>query len=325
MPNLNEVLLMVAAQLHLDGNELIRYALEDNLGGYDIDENKRLWPQGSIWGAEGQILYAITRALKPEVVVQVGGWVGCSASHFALACQANNKGRVISIDNSQGGVTHGAKIPNILREYIELVSANGEDWLALQPDNSIELIFEDAGHSRESVASISKAALQALVPGGVLINHDAAHDIAYVGGDWVDKTVTRGGMSVIIKVPPEIYSDVGKAVRDGLEDAGARFKPYRTDDSDCGVAISIKPGESASQPDKYSVKVMAQVVDESETDASPLVENQADSEFYDKRGQIEGFDSPMKTVHENYEPTEIVQPEKQKRTRRKRNTKGELE
>lgn len=298
MPDLNETLLLVAAQIHTDGNELIKFAIEDTLGGYHIDEAKRIFPMGSVWEDEGKILYAITRALKPDLIVQVGGWVGCSASHFALACKANNKGRVISIDNAQDGMIHGEKIPHLLREYIELVTANGEDWLALQDDNSIDLVFEDAGHSRESVAAISKAALQKLIPGGLLINHDAAHDFAIVGGG------------------ARIFSPVGKQVRDGLEDAGARFKPYRTDESDCGLSVSIKPVPSFASggfvPDRHSVKRedyieptkwsdedMQQQFGEPravETDDSPLVKDQMDSE-----------------------------PEKKKRTRRKRNAAGKLE
>lgn len=277
MSDLNETLLLIAAQIHVDGNDLIKYAIEDTISGYHIDEDKRDWPMGSIWGDEGKILYAITRALKPELIVQVGGWVGCSASHFALACKANNKGRVVSIDNAQDGMIHGEKIPRLLREYVELVNAEGSNWLASQPINSVDLVFEDAGHSRESVAAISKAALLRLIPGGLLINHDAAHDFAIVGGG------------------ARVFSPVGKQVRDGLEDAGARFKPYRTDDSDCGLSISIKPTSAGFVPDKYSVQV-SPIVEEIETDDSPLVTDQMDST-----------------------------PEKVKRTRRKRNAAGKLE
>jgi len=175
---------------------------------------------------------------------------------------------------------HGELIPRLLREYVELVTANGEDWLAQQKDDSVALIFEDAGHSRESVAAISKVALEKLVPGGLLINHDAAHDFAIVGGG------------------ARVFSPVGKQVRDGLEDAGARFKPYRTDDSDCGISISIKPSRTGGfVPDKYSVQISEHVSSQEifEADDSPLVTDQMDST-----------------------------PEPKKRTRRKRNAAGKL-
>lgn len=310
--DLNDILLLIAAQIKVDGNDLIKYAIEDELGGYHIDEDKRLFPMGSLWGSEGKILYAITRAIKPELIVQVGGWVGCSAAHFALACKANGKGRVVSIDNGQDGQIHGSHIPRLLNEYVELITANGEDWLAEQADDSIDLVFEDAGHSRESVAAISKVALQKLLPGGLLINHDAAHDFAFVGGG------------------ARIFSPVGKQVRDGLEDAGARFKPYRTDDSDCGLSISIKPNDtqgwgrgehsglsprSVIELDKYSVK--DQGIDLSlHPDFITMERLQEEISRHD----LETDDSPL--VKDQMDST----PEPKKRTRRKRNAAtGKLE
>ena len=74
---------IIAAQVHIDAAQLYQYAMSDTLGGYHIDESQRRWPMGSLWGVEGQILYALVRILKPRRVVQIGGWVGCSAMHLA--------------------------------------------------------------------------------------------------------------------------------------------------------------------------------------------------------------------------------------------------
>ena len=51
------------------------------------------WPGGSVWEEEGRLLYGLVRALKPEVIVEIGSLVGCSTSHLALACRRNGRGR----------------------------------------------------------------------------------------------------------------------------------------------------------------------------------------------------------------------------------------
>lgn len=265
MASLNEVLTFIAAQLHADAGELIRYGNEDQLGGYHINEALRKWESGSIWGSEGQILYALVRTLKAERVVQIGGWMGCSAAHLAAAVRANGAGQVVSIDNNSEIPQQGTALTGELLDYVDFVTANGEDWLAEQDDNSLDLVFEDANHSVESVAALSRLSLQKLKPGGVLVNHDSGHDVAYVGD---------GGI---------IPSDLGRRVRDGLEQAGARYRPYITEESDCGLAISVKPGggivswPGGFEPDKYSVKV----------DERPVVE------FQGVDIHIEAGDTPM--------------------------------
>ena len=105
---------LIAAQVHIDAAQLYQYAMSDTLGGYHIDESQRRWPMGSLWGVEGQILYALVRILKPRRVVQIGGWVGCSAMHLALACKDNGSGQVVSIDNGSEGAAHGSLITDDL-------------------------------------------------------------------------------------------------------------------------------------------------------------------------------------------------------------------
>ena len=222
--NLNEILTMVAAHIKADPKTLIAFAEEDTIGGYHVDESLRVFPQGSLWEVEGKMLYALIRWLKPDVVAEIGGWVGCSASHLAAAVKANGSGKVISVDSGEGGQEHGRLLLPELREWVTFVQADGRDWLASQPDGSIGLLFEDADHSTQLTADISKLAVKKIQPAGYYLNHDAAHDFAVVGG----------GM----KVP----SPVGRAVRDGLDIAKVYFRTYLAEPSDCGLALSVMPG-----------------------------------------------------------------------------------
>lgn len=239
--NLNETLTLIAAQVHCDAKDLIAYAAEDTLGGYHIDETQRLWPMGSAWAVELQTLYALIRQFKPTVIVEIGGWVGASASHMALACKANGIGHVTSVDNGVGGQPHGYMIPDYLREFVTLVPEDGRIWLAKQDPQSIGFLFEDADHSTPLVMELSRLALNKIEPGGILATHDAAHDFAIVGGgQWID-------------------SPVGRAVRDGLAQAGLHFTPYLAEPSDCGLAITVIPGV---RMDKHSIKTSEWLKDE---------------------------------------------------------------
>lgn len=231
---LNDALTVIAAQTKADAQALIAFAAEDTIGGYDIDEANRKFPMGSLWEPEGKILYALVRWLKPDVVVEVGGWVGCSASHLATAVKANGKGKVISVDSGEGGAVAGQLLLPDLREYVTFVKADGREWLKAQADHSIGLLFEDADHSTQLCKEIAELAMLKVEAGGVMVNHDAAHDFAIVGGGQ------------------RIGSPVGRAIRDGLEQAGVYFKPYLVEPSDCGVAITVIPGVRV---DKHSVKV----------------------------------------------------------------------
>jgi len=233
---LNEVLTHIAAQIHADPDELIAYAQEDDLGGFHVDPDQSKFPMGSLWGVEGQILYALTRHLKPELIVEIGGWAGASASHFALAVIANGYGKIISVDNHVGGMDHGHLLTDEFRKYVTLINANGQDWLRQQPNGSIGLLFEDADHSTPLVAELSSLGLQKLAPGGILANHDAAHDFYHDGNSVM-------ALRNDVNFRPATGSDVGRAVRDGLAQANAHFTPYLAAPSDCGLAITVNPGE----------------------------------------------------------------------------------
>lgn len=234
--NRNEVLTLLAAQIKADPTELIAYADEDTIGGYHWNPALATWKQGSLFEVEGQTLYAIIRHLKPEKVVEIGGWAGCSGAHLAAAVIKNGFGHVYSVDNEVGGQSHGADLQPEFQDVVTLVAANGEDWLAEQEDQSLGFVFEDASHSTELVALLSRLALRKLAPGGILANHDAAHDFAYIGGGAI------------------VNSSVGREVRDGLAEANAFFKVYLAEPSDCGLAVTVIPGNrQAPIVDEYGI------------------------------------------------------------------------
>lgn len=245
---IENVLLLIGAQLSLDGNELIQYANEDTIGGYHNNPAYATWPGGSMWESEGRIIYALIRALKPETVIELGAFVGCSASHMAAAVMRNGSGKVYSLDSGRAGAAHGSLIPDNLKHLVTLISADGIEWLEAQDDNSLDFLLEDMMHDTPSVKVVAELAMKKLKPGGLLINHDASHDFA-----WID---TQGNKT---------NSPEGAAVREGLRQANVEYRAYITDESDCGLSVAQKPQgalmrgvepyiEPGFVPDKYSVK-----------------------------------------------------------------------
>ena len=225
MTSLNETLTMIAEHIKCDAAILMSYAAEDNIGGYHYNTALQLWPAGSVWGVEGQIIYALIRHLKPAVVAEVGGWAGCSAAHMAAAVKANGVGHVYGVDDgSETSFEPYNRFPKDLQEYVTFVRADGREWLAQQPNGSIGLLFDDASHAESLIIELAHLALQKCEPGGLFLNHDAMHDQAF----YPDGSRTA--------------STLGRQVRDALDKAGLYFRPYLTEPSDCGLAITVVPG-----------------------------------------------------------------------------------
>lgn len=207
MTALIDTLFQLEKQLGIELDSLMPYAEADNIGGYHPDPAQRKWGAGAIWDVEGRTLYALIRALKPENIVEIGSGTGCSTTHMASALDANDEfGHITTIDRG-----NTPQIPGNLKTYVTISNGDAINYLALQPDNSIDFILEDADHSTELCAAIGELAKTKLKPGGVLMAHDAAH------------------------------FGVGADVKRGYDLAGLDFRVYLTDPSDCGWAVWKRP------------------------------------------------------------------------------------
>lgn len=218
-----DVLTSIANAYGLGSYDLIGYSYEDEISGWDQGYGE--WPVGSLWTVEGRILYALIRALKPELVVEIGTNVGCSASHMASALKMNGTGKLMTFDTcssiaippNRDGVSQvfrqGQLIPVDLMPYVELVNADGIDYLNKYIAD-VDFIFEDGAHSFEGTRDAWIAGLAKLNPGGLIISHDAAHFL------------------------------VGENIQKGIAAAGVVPNIYEVQPSDCGLAIYRKPMSS---------------------------------------------------------------------------------
>jgi len=172
MTSVKSVLRSLAPQLDLDANELIAYAEEDDIGGWDFGKGD--WEIGSIFGDEGQILYALIRALRPETVVEVGVAYGCSSKHILTALTKNRKGKLISVD------------PEPMADESRFTEAQLKRWEIIEESifkatlpKSADVVFEDGTHKLDFTIPALKR-LMKLSP-RILLSHDLEHYI--VGED----------------------------------------------------------------------------------------------------------------------------------------------
>lgn len=200
---LNEAFVSIAKDLSIDFKQLLEYAFEDTIGGYNPLGGA--WPSGSIWEVEGKVLYAITRAMSPKTVVEVGSNYGCSTSHFLSAMDANNSGGMFALDLSFDKLrVQSPRLTKICGDGLQ----NAQPLIAsgVVPDT----LFEDGPHSIEFTRDILKAFIPTMRSGGLVIIHDVDHFL--VGSD-----VTLGAQAAL-----------------------GDFQHLLMDPSDCGLGYWVK-------------------------------------------------------------------------------------
>lgn len=200
---LEEAIKDVAEHIEVDADLLQSYVDEDTIGGYNPKEG--LWPSGSIWEVEGKILYALTRAIKPELVIEVGSNYGCSTSHFLAALDSNGQGKMMALDVSFEKLrVQSERLTAVCGDGI--VSAKKLVSERVVPD----ILFEDGPHSKEFTRDILSVFLPVMKPGGLIVIHDVDHFI------------------------------VGEEVSNGVREALGDFFHFLIYPSDCGLGYFIK-------------------------------------------------------------------------------------
>ena len=199
---LNDTLTAIAERYALDAAQLIAYADEDTHTGWD--HGSGAWRVGSLFRQEGQILYALIRALRPLHIAELGTHDGCSTTHMAQALAANDGGTLHAIDVWAGA---GEGIPDTLRSRIQQTFADGAAWLN-ESALTFDIVYEDTLHTADMTRDMWTAALPKVRAGGLIISHDAAH--------WL----------------------VGADIRRGIEAAGVHdYMVVCPDGCECGLAI----------------------------------------------------------------------------------------
>ena len=165
----------IADFLGLNGSELLAYALEDEIGGYHHDQTLRTFDHG-IWGVEGQVLYALVRALSPLHILEVGNCWGNSTSHLADAVLRNGVGKITTLDLEQP-VYEGIPPYQVPDRYAPVVTVVYKDLREFnyRTKPRLDFVFEDAWHTEELTGHVWREFAQWAKPGAVIVSHDSEH------------------------------------------------------------------------------------------------------------------------------------------------------
>lgn len=175
--------------------DVIPFAAQDPHGGYHANYDDG-FPSGSLWRVEGQFLYALIRALRPDNLLELGTWHGASATHLLQAMTDNKQGGLTCVDSrAYGDIEIGGMIPKELKPLALMNMTRIETFIphAIKEGRRYDFIFEDAMHETEQVEFIWKHADALLNPGGVIVSHDAMHAVA---GEAVREGIRRAGYEI---------------------------------------------------------------------------------------------------------------------------------
>ncbi len=235
---LDEALQQIALDAGLDAAELIRFAAEDYVGGRDTGN----WPGMSTFASEGQIIYALVRALRPARVIEVGVDSGGTSTHILTALEANGAGELWSVDINP---ECGTMVPEQLRHRWTFVNA---DALTVDLPDSADFIFEDGDHSYDFTFNILSR-LKELNP-HLLLSHDYyTHEVYqgfYVKQAFDEALPGAKGVKI-----DSAFTGLGYWVNDEYY-SKLKMTPHEIDLSLLNDSAELRPGKLADLRDEYT-------------------------------------------------------------------------
>jgi hypothetical protein len=175
---------------------------KDELQGYanEILKDKTYQCFGTIRTKE-QVLYCVTRHLKPEKVVETGVFNGYSTYAFLKALNRNKKGFLYSIDlpsyfeskdvppelRLPKGKHPGWAVPDYLKDRWGLILGKSKEKLPplLERLGQIDIFCHDSEHTYENMMFEYKTAFPYIRKGGILISDDITYNSSFY--DFVSK------------------------------------------------------------------------------------------------------------------------------------------
>jgi predicted O-methyltransferase YrrM len=140
------------------------------------------------YGSEGVMgaldcatLYALTRWLRPAVVVESGGFIGMSSAFIlkALADEELMKSKLYSIEWSEE-CEQGALIPDELRPQFIPMRGKVEEFLERgELPSPIDMFLHDSSHSYRHMLWEFRQFWPRLRDGGLLVSHDVQMNAAF--------------------------------------------------------------------------------------------------------------------------------------------------
>jgi predicted O-methyltransferase YrrM len=144
--------------------------------------------EGVMGALDCATVYALTRWLRPAVVVESGGFIGMSSAFIlkALADENLTTARLYSIELSEA-CEQGALVPEELRPQFVPMRGKVEDFLRSDElPRSIDLFLHDSSHSYKHMLWEFRQFWPRLRDGGLLVSHDVQMNAAF--SEFIAKT-----------------------------------------------------------------------------------------------------------------------------------------
>jgi predicted O-methyltransferase YrrM len=138
----------------------------------------------------GRFVYALARAYRPQIVVEVGSYAGGTAIGWATALAENGFGRFISVDSD---VYSKGTYPAITRANLAKTALAPDRYefrpgdsrqvipaLARELHKQVDIYLVDADHTYEGAMADLVNGLPMVKPGGLILVHDVDPNIRYL-------------------------------------------------------------------------------------------------------------------------------------------------
>jgi predicted O-methyltransferase YrrM len=127
----------------------------------------------AVWA---EVLYHLTRVLRPEKVLEMGTCVGISGSYIAAALQFNNRGRLWTIEGSPATAVLAQETFQMLGLGPRVISLVGPFHDTLNPclkeQRPFDLIFVDGHHDGKATVSYFRQLKLHLSSGAIIVFDD---------------------------------------------------------------------------------------------------------------------------------------------------------
>lgn len=129
--------------------------------------------KAAVWA---EVLYHLTRVLRPQKVLEMGTCVGISGSYIAAALQFNNQGRLWTIEGSLATAALAQQTFQMLGLSDRVTSLVGPFHGMLGPclkeQESFDLIFVDGHHDGKATVGYFRQLSQHLSPNAIIVFDD---------------------------------------------------------------------------------------------------------------------------------------------------------
>ena len=163
---------------------LLRRELADRQEAVALGENLGLFHDGS--PILGELLYSVTRALRPRVVVETGVAHGVTSCHILSALARNGLGTLDSIDlpplvDKEVENTVGVLVPHHLRERWTLHRGTSRNLLVplCERLRGLNLFIHDSLHTRATMLFEFQVALKYMARPAAIVSDDIGMNGAF--------------------------------------------------------------------------------------------------------------------------------------------------